>query len=508
LQSWHAPSDKIVRIAHILIEFRTEWAGEARKIRRIYSSKIAGTRECAPKRDETKMNGGASNILNMASAMPPVRSGDYFDIVVAGGGASGLMAAVSAARKGARVLVVESAGCFGGAATSAMVAQWLGFYNGETCAVGGLPIEFAERVVAREGARGFENYVLAEATAHPLQLKRLPFNPEVVKLVADELVLESGASALLHARIAGVTSAGDRITGIEIETSGGRIEVRATCFVDATGDAVVGRLAGAPLKGVEPGQHRMGMSLVFRLSHVDIATFRALTRAEKRAIALEGIAAGELFWDVLSVSPVGTSDAICLMSHLDGLDSLDASDLTRAELIGRYQVGRIAGFLKRRMPGFHASELAAIASHIGVRESVRLEGDYLLTEQDVVTAQSFDDSIALGCGPLDVHEEGGKLRLFMPAQPFEIPMRTMTCAAVRNLIVTGRAISATREANGAIRHQATAMALGQAAGHIAALAGATQGEGRAVPAFMIQESLAAVGAIPSRGHLPIVAATG
>ena len=454
------------------------------------------------------MIGGASNILTMAANLAPVRSGSYFDIVVAGGGASGLMAAVSAARTGARVLVIESSGCFGGAGTSAMVAQWLGFYSGETCAVGGLPIEFAERVVARGGARGFENYVLAEATANPLQLKRLPFNPEVVKLVADELVLESGCSALLHARITGVTSAGERITGVAVETSGGRIDIRANCFIDATGDAVVGRYAGAPLRGVEPGQHRMGMSLVFRLSHVDIAIFRALKRSEKRAIALEGIAAGELFWDVLSVSPVGTSDAICLMSHLDGLDSLDASDLTRAELIGRYQVGRIVGFLKRRMPGFEASELSAIASHIGVRESVRLEGDYLLTEQDVVTARSFEDSIALGCGPLDVHEEDGKLRLFMPAQPFEIPMRTMTCAAVRNLIVTGRAISATREANGAIRHQATAMALGQAAGHLAAQAGASQGEVRTVPAFSVQKSLADVGGIPSRGQLPVIPAAG
>jgi hypothetical protein len=441
------------------------------------------------------------DVLRRATAMAAVRSGDHFDVVVAGGGASGLMAAVAAARLGARVLIVELSGCFGGAATTAMVAQWLGFYNGETRAVGGLPIELTERVIARGGGRGFEDYLLAEATAQPLRLKRMPFNPEIVKLVADELVLESGAAALLHARITGADCAGDRIGAVQIETSGGRIEVRANCFVDASGDTVLARHAGAPLRGVEPGQHRMGMSLVFRLSHVDVAAFRAVTREQKRAIALEGIAAGELFWDVLSVSPVGSSDAICLMSHLDGFDSLDGSDLTRAEFVGRYQVGRIAGFLRRRMPGFATCELSAIASHIGVRESVRLDGDYLLTEHDVVNASLFADSIALGCGPLDVHEADGRLKLFMPAQPFEIPVRTMTCAAVRNLIVTGRAISATREANGAIRHQATAMALGQAAGHLAAHAVALQGEVRAVPAKLLQDSLARVGGIPSRRHL-------
>jgi hypothetical protein len=449
---------------------------------------------------------GNREILQRASRLAPVRSGDHFEIVVAGGGASGLMAAVAAARRGARVLIVEASGGFGGAGTTSMVAQWFGFYNGETCAVGGLPMEFAERVIARGGARGFENYVLAEATAQPLRLKRLPFNPEVAKLVADELLLESGASALVHARIAGASVEGDRVSAIQIETSGGRLEVRADCVVDASGDAVVARHAGASLKGPEPGEHRMGMSLVFRLSHVDVARFRALSRQEKRAIALEGIAAGELFWDVLSVSPVGETDAICLMSHLDGLDSLDPNDLTRAEFIGRYQVGRISGFLKRRMPGFVACELAGIASHIGVRESVRLVGDYVLTERDVVEASPFEDSIALGCGPLDVHEEDGRLRLFMPAQPFEIPVRTMTCGSVRNLVVTGRAISASREANGAIRHQATAMTLGQAAGHLAAQAKAFAWDVRAVAPKIVQDSLAAAGALPSLRHLPAATA--
>jgi hypothetical protein len=243
------------------------------------------------------------------------------------------------------------------------------------------------------------------------------------------------------------------------------------------------------------------MSLVFRLSNVDVVAFRALPRLVKRAIVQEGTSGGELFWDVASVSPVGISDAICLMSHVDGLDSLDASDLTRAELIGRGQVASIAAFLKRRMPGFEHSELAGIASHIGIRESVRLDGDYVLTEDDIVSATRFDDTIALGSGPLDVHEDGGKLRLFMPAKPFEIPLRTMRCRELQNLLVTGRAISATRAANGAIRHQATAMALGQAAGHVAALAVAMRGDVHAVEAVGVQRSLVAAGAIVSSDGL-------
>ena len=446
--------------------------------------------------------------LERTLRLPRVGDGDTFDVVVAGGGASGLMAGVAAARLGARALLIEASGAFGGAATRNMVAQWLGFYNGEECAVRGLPLEFADRVVKRGGSIGFERYVLAEATTNPLPLRRFAFNPEIVKILADELVVESGAAALLHSRVVSLEKRADRIVSVAIETEGGRLTIAGRCFIDASGDAVLARHAGAACIGVPAGEHRMGMSQVFRLSGVDIDAFRAVSRADKRAVALAGIASGDLFWDVLSVAPVGSSDAICLMSHIDGFDSLDPSDLTQAELIGRYQVDRIATYLKARMPGFERSEIAGIASHIGVRESVRLEGDYQLTEHDVVAAARFEDSIALGCGPLDVHEEGGRLRLFMPPKPFQIPLRCMTTSAVRNSLVTGRAMSATRAANGAIRHQATAMALGQAAGHAAVAALQRDGACMQGDAAAVQASLRAAGAIfePSQARAQVAAA--
>ena len=146
------------------------------------------------------MSGNSRETLMLAERLQAVRDRERFDAVVAGGGASGLMACLAAARRGARVLVVESSGCFGGAATTSMVAQWLGFHNGETRAVGGLPIEYAERIAARGGTLGFENYVLAEASAQPMHLKRLPFNPEIVKLVSDELVLECEVSRVEEAK--------------------------------------------------------------------------------------------------------------------------------------------------------------------------------------------------------------------------------------------------------------------------------------------------------------------
>ena len=138
---------------------------------------------------------------------------------------------------------------------------------------------------------------------------------------------------------------------------------------------------------------------------------------------------------------------------------------------GRKQVRSIVGFLNREVPGFERAILSAIAPRLGIRETRRIEGIYMLTEEDIMQQKRFDDTIALGCGPMDVHDANGTgIVLYMPPAPFDIPMRCLLPKEVKGLIVSGRAICATREANGGSRHMATAMALGQAAGTMAAVA--------------------------------------
>lgn len=395
-----------------------------------------------------------------------------YDVVVAGGGASGLMAAVAAARSGAEVLLIEHSGCLAGTATYGMVAQWVGFFNRDTRVVGGLPYEMTERVRRLGGSKGFARYVMAEASSQPVAMYNLPFNPEIVKIAADRLVMEAGVSLMLHTRVVCPIRQDGRVEGVVVEHIGGRSAIRAGVVVDATGDGALAAACGAEWasEASHDRRSRQPCTMVFRMSNVDVARFRALPREEKRAIALAGLEAGRIFWESLSFcSTPGDTDAICLMSRIQGIDALDPHDLTRAELLGRQQVCSIVGFLQERVPGFEKSTLAGIAAHVGVRETRRIEGLYTLTEADIVGCKRFDDAIALGAGPMDLHEAAGTgVSLWMPERPFEIPMRCLVPRGVDGLLVTGRAMSATRSANGGSRHMATAMALGEAAGVLAA----------------------------------------
>jgi hypothetical protein len=241
----------------------------------------------------------------------------------------------------------------------------------------------------------------------------------------------------------------------------------------------------------DPHHARQPQSLVFRLSNVDVPRFRALPREEKRRLALHGIAKGELFWESLSfMSTPGGTDAICLMSRIRGIDPLDPHQATKAERIGRAQVKSIVAFLKREVPGFEKAIVANMAPRVGVRETRRIVGAHTLTEQEILDRTRFEDSIALGCGPMDIHEANGTgVQLFMPPAPFEIPMRCLLPVDLSGLIVTGRAISATRSANGGARHMATAMALGQAAGTIGLVSTRENIATRAVPVGRVQAIL-------------------
>ncbi|WP_439587581.1 FAD-dependent oxidoreductase [Hydrogenophaga sp.] len=397
-----------------------------------------------------------------------------YDVVVAGGGASGLTAAIAAARTGARTALVERSGCLGGTATSGMVAQWVGFFNGDIRCVGGIAYELAMRVQAMGGSDGFRRYTMAEASASPVTITNFPFNPEIVKIAADEMAREAGVDVLLHSRIARPIVNGARVGGLVMESVSGRQALRAGMLVDATGDAALAAAAGIPCVGEEPElrRQRQPCTLVFRMSNVDVGTFRALPREEKRALALSGLQEGKLAWESLSFcSTPGERDAVCLMSRIPDIDALDVHDLTRAEQIGRQQIKSIVQFLRERVPGFEASILGGIAEHVGVRETRRIVGRHTLTEQEIVSGTRFKDAVALGAGPMDLHEPGGTgVDLWMPPAPFEIPLSCLLPQSVEGIVVTGRAISATREANGGARHMGTAMCLGHAAGVYAALA--------------------------------------
>ena len=422
---------------------------------------------------------------------------ESFDVVVAGGGASGLIAAIAAARAGAQVLLLERQSCLGGTATTAYVAQYLGFYNNDTQAVWGIPFELTRRIMAAGGSDDFGQYMMGAAAKNPITVHHFPFNPEIVKIVADEMAEEAGVRVLLHAQVSSVIRDGDIVKGVVVETVAGRKAFGARVVIDATGDAVVAQAAGVAMHDDDISvDARQPNTLCFRMSNVDVHKFRALSRNDKRALALKGLQQGELFWENMSFcSTPGGTDAICLMSRIMGKDALDETDASEQEKIGRRQIKSIVQFLNREVPGFAKSILAGIASRVGVRETRRIRGQHTLTAEQILSEQTFEDAIALGCGPMDVHEPNGTgIALSIPPGPFEIPMRCLVPLDTERLIVTGRAISATHEANGGARHMATAMALGQAAGVMAAVSLDQANSTRSIPCAAVRATLRDQGA--------------
>ncbi|RYF83230.1 MAG: FAD-dependent oxidoreductase [Comamonadaceae bacterium] len=427
--------------------------------------------------------------------------GGRHDVIVVGGGASGTVAAMAAARMGARTLLIERGGCLGGAATANLVAQWVAFFHGETRVVGGIPFELAERVQAAGASQGFHRYVMGEAAGTPFPLRVLPFNPERVKSVLDDAVREAGAELLLHTTFARTLMQGDATTGVVAQTVQGRMAFLAPVVIDASGDALVCASAGASFW--DDGGERQPCTLSFRLSNVDVARFKAVPSDERRKLVLGGLERGELFWESLSfVSTPGGTDAICLMSRIQGIDALNARHASRAEQEGRRQIVSIVGFLQRCIPGFENALLADVAERVGVRETRRVQGRYMLSEQDIMDARSFDDAVALGAGPMDRHEPGGTgIRLYAPPQPFEIPLRALIPAQAEGLLVCGRTLSATREAMAGARHMATSMAMGQAVGTLGALAVAAGLPPSAIPTSDVQQHLRQAGALFRRSQV-------
>lgn len=393
---------------------------------------------------------------------------NQFDIIVGGGGPSGLIAAAAASRLGARTLLVERENFLGGMATGATVTHFFGFFVGGFRVVRGIPDEFIERIKESGGSDGFEHYMLAEASNTPLSVNGFPFDPEITKIVADEFVSEAGVHILFHTQVVGAIMEGKRIKGIVTEGIAGRREIEAKIVIDATGDAIVAKKSGAEVAGEEEElrKARMPSALLFRVTDIDLPRFRALPREEKRKIALNGLEKKEIFWQNLGFFPFhGTRDAICLMGKIAGLDTLDDEDLSQAYLIGRQQIRKIITFVRREVPGFERCKLAGIAPQLGVRETRRIVGLYTLTEEDIYENRVFEDAVALGAGYIDLHDPSGPALLLTGLdKPSQIPMRCLLPMSVQGLVVTGRPISSTRLANSAIRQMGTGMALGQAAG--------------------------------------------
>ncbi|MBD5634497.1 MAG: FAD-dependent oxidoreductase, partial [Candidatus Eremiobacteraeota bacterium] len=387
------------------------------------------------------------------------------------------------------------------------------FHSGEERIVGGIAQEIVERLVALGGSPGH----VRDSSDYVASIT--PFDPEVHKALLFEMMAESGVDLLLHAYfLDALCDERGALRGARVATVGGVREYEAAVTIDASADAFVAASAGVALQlGDERGRVQPA-SLMFRISHVDLAATAAYVRAHpdemrtslapeaRDAASLTAVAGLYELWNAARergdvavprelvsffISPYADEVTVNMTRVVD-IDPLDPDDLTRAEIEARAQAMRLLAFFRRDVPGFANARIAATAAQIGIRESRRIVGAYTLTGDDVLQARTFPDAVARSAYPIDIHNPTGSgtttFRL-PPGASYEIPYRCLVPARVDALLVAGRCISTTHEALASTRLTPTVMTLGQAAGTAAALCAARGLAPRDVPALELRATL-------------------
>lgn len=479
------------------------------------------------------------------------------DVLVAGGGTAGFIAAIAAARNGAKVLLVETEDYLGGTMAGGMVTginglrhqrirgpEGLATFPLQESAYAdqqhtfGLAQEFVDRLIDANSAWGNQG----KATV------RVMFDPEMAKWVIDQMVAEAGVEVLFNTSVVGTIKEGNAVKGAYIQNFAGRTEVEAQVIVDATADGWAALSAGAQYELGRPGDHRcQAISLYYLLANVNMdATLDYLSKhageygqygedyvnlniklkQEGKPLSLlpfrskmrEAMANGDypvpygaedfnVDRQFMVVRPIHRNGKIRygVTTHnqdmVYGINPTDPRELSRANAGARDVAVKMAAFHRKYVPGFEDCYLSHTAQKLGVREGNRVIGDYVLTAEDIFNGRTFDDAIGRSGKAVDIHDadsakKGIHLQQTGGSQGwFHIPYRIILAKGIENVLMVGRCASSDQVANGAVRSQAVSMQTGQAAGTAAALAVRKNMTPRQLPVKELQDVLASQGVV-------------
>lgn len=440
-----------------------------------------------------------------------------FDVAVIGGGPAGTVAAIASARCGAKTILVEQHAYLGGAMTACGTGPQMTFHAGEKQVVLGIPEEMTREMIRRGFCTGHvpDGVGFCSSTT--------AFDSEGMKVVWEDMVLDSGATLLYHAVFTGCEVEDGAIKSAQIYTKGGFYQLNARVFIDASADADVANAAGiGSVFGRESDNLAQPMTMNFHVYGVDrdklcdyvegnLDDMFHMTPKQIRPLKRYDISgafskvqaakeAGEFTYNrdtVLCFETSNDGEYIVNMTRISKLSAVDAFDLTEAEIQGRKQVQETLHFLRKYIPGFENCRLAYSGPNIGIRESRKINGVYKLTVDDLTGNVMFPDAVAMGGYPIDVHSPDGNNtvhKFLKPGSWYSIPYRCLITNEVDNLIVAGRCISATQEACSSTRLTPIVMALGQAAGTAAAQSVATGEKANRLNTDVLRDTLKKAGA--------------
>ena len=447
--------------------------------------------------------------------------GDYeVDVLVLGGGPAGVCAAISAARNGAKTMVVEQSGMLGGMATQGLVGPFMTCYDkaGEKMIIRGLFEEIVERLVARGGAlhpKGVFGNGPYSAWIPKGHDHVTPFDPVELKVLLDEMCAEAGVKVLFHTVFTEPIVKDGKACGARLFGKGGYRTVSAKIVIDATGDGDYAFRAGVPTVLGDGNGRLMPATMFFHICNVDSAKLIADIEANKHTFhKKDGVSYRGFHWYVTKAIEAGEWDLPrrCLNMYrgvgedvwlvnngrIPGIDSTDAESLTKAEIEGRRQTKVMMDFLRKYVPGCEKAILMCTGSMVGIRESRHVAGEAMLKVDDVMNGVVPKDSVFLAANSVDVH--GGKNNPMVSsyktinANWYGVSYRCLVAKGVENLLLAGRCLSGEPAAAGAVRVMPPCMAMGPAAGTAAALCLKTGDTPRTLDSAPLLDTLRAQGA--------------
>jgi hypothetical protein len=423
------------------------------------------------------------------------------DVLVIGGGAAGIAAAVAAARSGANTMLVERYGFLGGLATTALVGAFCGLYTTgprKQLIVAGACDELITRLQGMGGAEGKRTSEVDN------RLAAVSYDPELLKFAAEQMVLEAGVKLLYHTLVVDVLweTPGTVLKGIVVENKSGRSAILGRIVIDTSGDADVAAKAGVEFEYGDGQGGAQAMTTVFKVSGVVSGPALQEAIGSIRGHLVAARESGRYQFNrvdpvVFPSLPRGTV-SVNLVS-VRGLKATDAAEFSAAEIEGRRQVFEYLRALREFVPGFENAQLIALSPQIGVRETRRILGEYVLTGDDVLAGVKFEDGIGLGAWPVEMHNPvTARIEwryLHKEDDCYSIPLWCLMPRRLENLLVAGRCASTAHVAQASTRVIAQALAMGEAAGVAVGLALDSGRSLRSVPIGAIQAELRKRGAL-------------
>lgn len=428
-----------------------------------------------------------------------------FEVVVVGGGPAGIAAAVAAGRAGRSTILIERYGFMGGAGTAAGLSTFCGLHavvhGRHEQVVHGIAADILARLDAMDGLNRPHLTVRDQITAQSYDISAL-------KIAADELTAEARVKVLYHAFAVGAVMAdAQTIDAVLVETKSGRYAIRGRLFVDGSGDGDLAAWAGAPFEVGDGAGNMLYPSTMFRINGVD---------AQKAGRAWELIPQlmeeaerhGRSFPRKKPIvrpqrNPIEWRANLTQIKNPDGtaVSGIDAEQLSYGEIEGRRQCWDVFRFIKETTPGFDAAYIVEIAPQIGIRETRRIIGDYVLTDDDILGCRDFDDTIGVNGWPVEAHVKGDVNFVFAPpgSRGFNhIPYRIIVPQRIENLFVIGRCASMSHAGQSSARVSGACFVMGQAAGTAADLALASGAPPRRIAVDALQSRLENDGAFLGR----------